>query len=286
MTSPLTGLSALAGYQVQIDADSQATPEERMGGTADPAHGQYLAEPSIPRGSRIGPPHGPFGPENQLLSDEFWFMEGGGQPDQDPDFDYTPNTHAGPWPKGILSGANTGDVGPDATASRLAQSYALHSLDKNAKARLQTDRAFALNDEWQTVEQLNPGSDTLQEVPKQAKSGLAGWGTTDRRQSMERQNEFGFDSAHQHRRFAVGSIPGNTMWMRPGGRPLVKSFAGPARPPIGENSPFTGQDLGQTFGIDGAVLQNVPTEYVPPAQPNLAVPVTYPGDNDSYVEWY
>jgi len=287
MTRPLTGLSGLAGYQVQINEDSQATPEERMGGPADPAHGHYLAEPNIPRGSRIGPPHGPFGPENQLLSDEYWFMEAGGIPEQDPEFDYTPNTHAGPWPKGILSGSAVGDVGPDETALRLRQSYALHSLGTNAKARSNTDRSEALNDTWETVELLNPGYDNLEEIPRQAKTaGINGWGSRDRRQSLARQNDFGFDSAHVHRRFATGGIPGNTMWMRPGGRPLVKTMASPARPPIGSNSPFTGQDLGQSFGIDGAVLQNVPTEYVPPPNPNLAAPIQYTSGDDAYVEWY
>jgi hypothetical protein len=111
------------------------------------------------------------------------------------------------------------------------------------------------------------------------------WGTRDRVQSMARQNEFGFDSSHRHRRYADAPIPGNYMWLRPGGRPLQKTLAGPARPAIGPESPFSGDDLGFTFGIDGAVLQNVPTEYVSPAQPKLAAPMAY-DDNDAVVEWY
>lgn len=287
MTSPLTGLTAISGLQTIVDENSQATPEERMGGPADPAHANALAEPYIPRGAQLGTQHGPYGPENQLLSDEYWFFEAGGIPDQDPTYDHTPSHRAGPWPKGIASGPNLGDVNPDATAMRLEQSYRLHSVDTGAQSRIQVDKAYALNDTWETVEQNNPGSDTLAQIPRQAMSGVNGWGTRDRRQSMALQNEFDFDTAHQHRRYATGSIPGNTMWMKPGGRPLVKSLAGPARPPIGVDSPFTGQDLGEAFSYDGAILQNVPSEYVPPPTPNLSAAVVsgQTGD-DAYVEWY
>lgn len=284
MTRPLTGLTGLAGYQVTIDEDSQATPEDRMGGPADPEHGKYLAEQSIPRGSRMGTPVGPVGPENQLLGDEGWFWEIGGEPEQDPQFDYTPSTHAGPWPKGFLSGP-AGDIGPDATAAKLTQSYELHSMDKNGPAVQQHTRSEPLNDQWDGIDQLNPGNSDLSTLPKQSQSSGFQWGTRDRTQSMARQNEFGFDTAHQHRRWAAGSVPGNYLWMIPGGRPLVKTLAGPARPAIGPDSPFSGQDLGQAFGLDGAVLQNVPSEYVAPPVPNLtAAPVS--SVNDSYPEWY
>jgi hypothetical protein len=281
----LTGLSGLAGYQVIVDENNQATPEERMGGVVDPAHADYLAQPNIPRGSRMGEPHGPYGPDNQLLSDETWFLEAGGTADQDPLFDHTPNTHAGPWPKGVASGPNLGDVGPDAMAQRRAQSHALHSMGTNADAQSNHTRGFALNDDWDTVDQINPGNSDLASLPNQSKSSGFGWGTRDRTQSFARQNEFGFDSSHQHRRFATGSIPGNYMWMQPGGRPMAKSLPGPARPPIGVDSPFAGQDLGQSFSIDGSILQNVPTEYVAPPQPRLAQNPSV-DSNDSYVEWY
>lgn len=283
-SQPLSGLTGIAGYQVVVDENSQATPEERMGGTVDPAHADYLAQQNIPRGSRMGAPIGPYGPDNQLLSDETWFFEPGGDSTQDPLFDHTPNTHAGPWLKGTQSGP-VGDISPDANARVLAQSYEKHGMGANADKRATYDRGFALNDDWQTVDQTNPGHSDLASLPDQSKSSGFGWGTTDRSQSFARQNEYGFDSAHQHRRFATGSIPGNYMWMRPGGRPLVKSLPGPARPPIGVDSPFTGQDLGQAFSYDGAILQNTPTEYVAPAQPQLAAAPSV-DSNDSYVEWY
>ena len=282
----LTGLTGLAGYQVVVDENSQATPEERMGGPANDAHADYLAQANIPRGSRMGTPVGPLGPENQLLSDSMWFFEAGGSPDQDPNFDSTPNTHAGPWPKGVASGPYLGDTGPDAMAARRAQSFELHSDGMNGAAHVVKDRDEALNDQWETVEQTNPGSSDLASgLPNQQRSSGYGWGWRDRSLSLARQNDFGFDSSHQYRRFATGSIPGNYMWMKPGGRPMAKTLPGPARPAIGVDSPFAGQDLGESFSIDGAILQNTPTEYNPPPQPTLAANPPA-GANDSYVEWY
>lgn len=284
---PLTGLSGLAGYQVTVDENSQATPEERMGGTVDPAHEDYLAQANIPRGSRLGTPQGPYGPENQLLGDEMYFMEPGGSPSQDPDYDYTPNTHGGPWPKGIASGPNLGDTGPDAMANRRRQSFQLHSDGMNAEAASNRTRGEALNDTWTTVEQTNPGNSDLEPgLPKQQRSSGYGWGWRDRSLSLARQNEFGFDAAHQHRRIATGNIPGNFMWMKPGGRPMAKGLPGPARPAIGPDSPFAGQDLGQAFSVDGSILQNVPSEYVAPPQPRLAAAPSVDSNSDSIVEWY
>lgn len=284
MPQPLTGLSGLANLQTQIDENAQATPEQRMGGTADPSHAKYLAEDYIRRGAQLGEPRGPYGPDNQLLSDESWFWESGGEPSQDPTMDYTPSHRAGPWPKGILSGP-VGSPGPDDQGPKLAQLSELHGINTNAQAKAQSGGTAALNDDWETVDQLNPGESLLEPISKQAMSAGFGWGTRDRTQSMAAQNAYGFDSAHMWRRYATGGIPGNNYWMRPGGRPLVKSLPGPARPAIGPDSPFAGQDLGVTFDINGAILQNVPSEYVAPPTPSLAAAPGY-DENSSYVEWY
>lgn len=284
MTKPLTGLSGLAGYQQQIDEDSQASPEERMGGTADPSHSKPLAEDYIRRGAQMGAPIGPYGPDNQLLGDESWFWESGGEPPQDPTFDRTPSHRAGPYPKGILSGP-VSNGGPDDTADRLIQSYRLHSIDTGAELRLQTSGRYVQNDEWQRIDELNPGNSDLAKLPKQSQSSGYGWGTRDRTQSMGAQNDYGFDSAHMMRRWASGGIPGNNMWLKPGGRPMVKSMPGPARPAIGPDSPFTGDDLGQAFSYDGAILQNVPQEYTAPPTPRLSDAPSV-DSNDSYVEFY
>jgi hypothetical protein len=284
MTQPVNGLSAIAGYQVIVDQYDQATPEERSGSPANPAHAQPSPETSIPRGSRIGPAITPIGPENQLLSpfDE-WSLTPAGNEYDDPYFDHTPSRRAGPHPRGILSGPLDASS-PNSIANQTEQSAILHGIKTNAPAH-SNKTIDARNDEWETVEQVNSGNSDLVPLPRQSMSSGYGFGTRDRTQSFALQNEYGYDSYHQHRRYAVGSIPGNSLWMVPQGRVMVKHPAGPARPPIGVDSPFTGQDLGAAFGVDGALLQNVPTEYSAPPQPSLA-PSIASDVNDSVVEWY
>lgn len=289
----LTGLTGIAEYQQQINEDAQATPEERSGGMADERHA-HRGEVSRPypwesSSLGMGGSHGPYGPENQMLGDEQWFYQPAGDVSDDPTFDLTPSTHATPFPKGVASGPVPGET-PDDIANQLTQSAWLHSV-KNQAGRKALYPAQALgiqNDTWEELVETTPGHSDLSVLPRQAMSSGFMFGTTDRTQSMARQNGYGYDSAHMHRRYATGSIPGNTMWMRPGGRPLAKSLPGPARPAIGPDSPFAGQDLGLAFGIDGAILQNMPTEYVPPAQPSLAPAVSYQGysGDESVVEWY
>lgn len=287
MAGMLTGLTGLAGYQVQIDADAQASAEERLGGTANPRHNEGPTARPYPYMSPQGQTgaHGPYGPENQLLGDEQWFWEPAGHWSEDPFMDQTPSRRAGPWPKGIASGPVPGE-GPDDIANQLAQSYAIHGINTRAGMK-QLYSHDALQDEWQSFDQNNAGHTELTRLPKQAMSSGFMWGTRDRTQSMARQNEYDFDTAHMFRRWATGAIPGNTMWMKPGGRPLAKSLAGPARPAIGVDSPFHGDDLGQAFGIDGAILQSVPTEYSPPPNVNLAAELAWDESaNTAVVEWY
>lgn len=283
MTQPLTGLTGIAQLQTLVEDPSDATPEVRSGGVADPRHGQALTDQTIPRGSRMGTPIGPVGPENQLLGEfDSFVLTPAGNEYQDPYFDHTPSRRAGPWPKGILSGPL--DFSPTRTAEQLQQSEIIHGIDTNADAH-STYMVDATNDNWDVIEQTNSGHTDVQANTRQSMSSGFTFGSRDRVQSFARQNEYGFDSAHQHRRFALPHIPGNYMWLQPGGRPMVKNLAGPARPAIGTDSPFTGDDLGQSFNIDGAMLQNVPSEYVPPPQPTLSASVVSDA-NDSVVEWY
>jgi len=284
----LTGLTGLAGYQVMIDEDSQASPEERMGESANPKHGEGTTTHPYPYMSNQGQTgaHGPYGPENQLLGDEQWFIEPAGHWSEDPYMDQTPSRRAGPWPKGIASGPVPSE-GPDDIANQLRQSYAIHQIDTRAGMKsLHSQLGDATNDTWESFELNSPGHSELTRLPKQAMSSGFMWGTRDRTQSMARQNEHGFDTAHMWRRWATGAIPGNTMWMRPGGRPLAKSLAGPSRPAVGVDSPFHGDDLGQSFGIDGAMLQNIPTEYAPPPVVALAPQLTWDESNAPSVEFY
>jgi hypothetical protein len=282
----LTGLSGLAGYQQTIDTESQATPEQRSGDVADPRHATIAAgQPPIylSKSMQAAEMHGPYGPQNQLLDDSYWFWEPAGNPRQDPMMDNTPSKRAAPWPKGISSGRVPSE-GPDDIGNQLDQSYAIHRINFGASKRMQLS-LNAQQDEWDELWEVDSGnSDQPPLEPRSISSGFM-WGTRDRQQSMARQNGFGFDSSHKHRRYATGPIPGNTMWMLPGGRPLAKSLPGPARPAIGSDSPFAGQDLGEAFGINGAMLQNVPTEYVAPPQPNLAAAVQ-PSGYDASEQWW
>ena len=287
----LTGLTGIAGYQVQIDADAQADPDERHGNIADPRHGQLdRTQPYTWEANSVqaGVGHGPYGPENQLLGDEWYFIQPAGDVTQDPYMDRTPARRAAPWPKGIASGSVPGET-PDQISDQLLQSYAIHGIRANAGMKMvRTQQGDIQQDEWVSLDEVNSGNSDLRPLDKQAISSGFMWGTRDRTQSMARQNEYGYDSKHMLRRYAVGPIPGNTLWMKPGGRPLAKSLPGPARPAIGIDSPFSGDDLGASFSIDGALLQSVPAEYSPPAQPNLAV--SLPRSSESYgnsvVEWY
>lgn len=286
----LTGLTGIAGLQVMINQQSQATPEERSGGSVNPKHAVKgeTAKPYIWESTMTpGGSHGPYGPENQLLGDTAWLDEPAGFGWEDPDFDHTPATHAAPSVVGQLSGPTPGTT-PDDTAAHLRQSMRAHSANTGASLRSQhSSQGWALNDDWQSFQNVHTGHTEVRDVPDQMKSAGFGFGTTDRVQSFARQNAYGFDSAHTDRRWAAGSIPGNNYWMRPGGRPLVKSLAGPARPPIGVDSPFANQDLGVAFGIGGAVLMDTPSEYVAPPQPNLSVPRQYTEPyGDALTEWY
>ena len=282
MTSPITGLSALAGYQ-SVDEWNQATPTDRMGGPANPLHATGAPNP-YGRGSRIGTPIGPAGPESNIVGEfESWALTPAGNEYDDPQFDHTPSRRAGPAPRGVMSGPIDA-VSPTSIAYQLQQSYMLHGINTNAAAHTQRN-IDAENDAWYTMEQVNSGHTDLQPSSRQSMSSGFMWGTRDRVQSFAQQNEFGFDSAHVHRRYAQSPIPGNFMWMKPGGRPMVKGLPGPARPAIGPDSPFTGDDLGASFSINGAMLQNVPTEYTPPPQPTLAASVNSE-QFDSVVEWY
>lgn len=287
----LTGLSGLAGMQVLVDGNSQATPAERSGDTADPRHdGEWNKSRPYPWQSQIVPGStlpAPKGVDNQMLGDEYWFMTPAGNETQNPLMDRTPSRRAAPWPKGILSGP-VPSQGPEDVAEQRRQSYLIHAVDAGAsRAMTRTPDGWVQQDDWREIDTVDSGHTDVRPIGnRQNLSSGFMFGTRDRVQSMAGQNSFGFDSHHLHRRYAAGSIPGNYYWMRPGGRPLVKMMAGPARPAIGPDSPFEGDDLGAAFGIDGAILQTPATEYIPPPQPYLAPNPTIPEGDTGEVEWY
>jgi hypothetical protein len=205
-----------------------------------------------------------------------WFIEPSGDLATDPTADYN-----APWrTKSHASVHNETISGPvpnqaDAIHDQLRQ-MGNHGSDLGTSRNMQTDQqGYAVQDHWQEIWNVTPGHEDTPLAPGSISNQSGGWGANDHAENTYRkQNGWGLGSAHLHRRFATGSIPGNYMWMRPGGRMMYKTLAGPARPAIGGNSPFQGDDLGNAFAYDtGAILQSQPTQYVPPPEPYLAPPV-------------
>jgi hypothetical protein len=211
-------------------------------------------------------------------SGDFFPSLGAGTLTEDPTSERPPWTHAAPYPKDTIG---DGSVGPDNTIRKLNDNAKIHGIVVGGKRNVQLFTMDPLQDDWRELWQVDANHTDLSTVPAQMLSGAApgGRGHTDSKQSHAKQNEFGYGSRHMHRRYAAGSIPGNYYWMRPGGRPMIKSLAGPARPPIGEGSQFTGNDLGQAFSVDGAILQSPPVQYSAPLAPYVA-----PGYTPSQME--
>jgi hypothetical protein len=274
----MSGPAGLTGLQGFVNTNPEATPEEIQGSPVNPAHTQAWWETAefSPQDSAISgytgiPPSG-----LPVFTDSI----GDGSADADsalpagflaqsPNSDMTPRTHAAPWPKGIEQ-----SVQPDSVTRQLIQSAEIHASDTGAGRTMFYQNA-ALQDHWQDFYDVEPGQSNVDSnIGSQAKTGMApgGFASHGREQSLARQNQYGFDAVHMHRRFAVGSVPGNYMWMKPGGRPMVKSLPGPARPANGPG-PFEGQDMSWGYAASspvGGVLQNAPVEYQPPPQPVLA----------------
>lgn len=285
----MEGLSALAGLTGYTIDSPEATPEDRSGNTADPRHGNvgeaaqpYSWESLQTPGARANSP-GPA--EDGLIEDDFFWSLTAGRVEEMDAGETAPWTHAGPWPADPIG---DGSVGPDNAVRQLMMNAALRSIPVGPRSRaMYRPWANPMQDAWKEIWQVDPNSDDLPEVSEQLKGSWAsgGRGSTDRRHSHARQNGYGFDGRHMHRRFAVGHIPGNFPWMRPASRPLVKGIPGPARPPIGPNSQFAGQDIGAAFAVDGAILQNPPNAYGGPPMPYVAPamdPNSDAGDTGGY----
>ena len=276
---PLTGLTGLGTLQTLQEDTPELTAEEVHGSSANPYHGQVGEQATPTSSASLAVPGSGSAwatPVDGLVDDTYSFpLLTAGKLADDPTSERAPWTHAAPWPKDPIG---DGSVGPDNTIRQLNANAAIHAIDVGGKRNINILTMDPLQDDWREIWQVDPNHTDLAEVPAQMKSGAApgGRGHTDRTQSNAHQNQYGFDSRHMHRRYAAGSIPGNYMWMNPGGRMLVKSMAGPARPPIGEGSQFTGNDLGQAFSVDGAILQAAPVQYV--AQPSPYVAPGYTSD--------
>jgi hypothetical protein len=287
----LTSLVGLTGYTID---NPEATPEDRSGNAADPRHANVgeQAQPyswqSLAVPGAIPDPPGPS--DSGLIEHDYdWYSTLVASQIEDlPAGDTAPWTHAGPWPADPIG---DGSVGPDNAVRQLEMNAALRSLKVGpANRAMWRPWANPTQDAWQEIWEVNPNSDDIPVATNQMKASLApgGRGSTDRRQSFAKQNDYGFDSRHMRRRFAVGHIPGNFPWMKPAGRPLVKGIPGPAKPAIGPHSQFAGQNLGAAFGTNGAILENPPNAYAGPAVPYIAPqsPTDQTQDPYDYTDYY
>lgn len=270
MLSPIGGITGLRGWE---NPTPEATPEQRSGDIADPRHAQLgeVAEP-YPWEAFPGIGHGPYGPDNQLLGDsaDAVLSLPASEVRDDPTMDQSPvRSHAAPWPRGLPKSGDPNDV-----EQWRAEQTDIHASNLGASREAQEiPTAEPVQDYWSAVDDTSPGVlfPQLQEVPGQIKSsGAGGWGSRDRVQSYAEQNGYGFDSHHLFRRFAHGAIPGNYNWMTAGQRPLIKSIPGGAIIPVGADSPFAGQDPGQSYDAQGAALLVLPATYQVPPDPQVA----------------
>lgn len=278
----MPGPAPIGPIRAIVRTSPEAPAEVIHGGPANPYHGQpgEAAEPypwEAYAGS-WGHPTGPLGAENELLGDTPDTMTfAAGMLSDDPTADHTPyRTHAAPH----ITGVET-TTGPDAAARRLAQSAEVHGISTNAGAsRLYDPTMLAQQDNWEHFYNVVPGEDMVPQIPGQVSAQANGFGVKDRTSNeYASRNKYGFDSSHRMRRYATGSVPGNYMWMRPGQRPMIKTLPGPARPAVGPG-PFQGQDTSQPFNVEGAILQDSPTEYTAPPQPYVAAtPTASPTDS-------
>lgn len=285
----LTSLVGLTGFTVD---KPEASPEDRSGNAADSRHANVgeAAQPyswqSLQTPGALAASPGP--EDNGLIEDDFYWSLTASQVEELPAGDTAAWTHAGPWPADPIG---DGSVGPDNAVRQLMTNAALRSLKVGpANRAMYRPWANPQQDAWREIWEVNPNSDDIPVATEQMKASLApgGRGSTDRRQSFAHQNSYGFDSRHMHRRFAVGHIPGNFPWMRPGSRPLVKSIPGPAKPPIGPSSQFAGQNLGEAFGTRGAILESDANAYPGPAFPYVApqMDTSNEGESQDYTDFY
>jgi len=258
--SPIQGLP-----NTRVVVQPEAPPEKVHGGPANEFHGNVGERAEPYPWEEFAGPHFPHEPADAAmlgdLPESMTFAAG--YLAQDPSGDQTPyHSHAGPITKGMPAA----DRDPEGTAEYLRQSYEAHSV-KTGASRAGRQGAYVQEDAWTGFWNTVPGDDQVPTVPGPIGASVGGFGVNDHRSNaFAKVNSFGLAASHRMRRFATGHIPYNYMWMNGAGRPLHKFLPGTLNPPIGEG-PFQGDDPMNTYGIQGAVLQEPATEYVAPPQP-------------------
>ena len=289
-TLGITGITGLNTDRFRVVLQPEAAPAGVHGNAVDPKHTQTgeTAEP-YPWIEFLGP-HGPYGPaESDLLSElpESRTLPAG-EIVQDPSGDQTPYyTHGGPNIPGLLFNRETGPNHlPDGASSYLEKSRLAHGVRTNAgeKGRQSSNPE---NDPWTSFYEPIQGEDLLTNDrvrDGQVGPSAFGYGVNDHMSNdFPKVNSYGFNTAHRMRRYSTNVVPGNWMWLNPGGRPLHKTMPHSAYPPTGDG-PFSGQDATYGYGIEGAILMDSATEYVAPPQPKVVPAVQAYDDVSPVVE--
>jgi hypothetical protein len=268
------GVNGITGF---IVSNPEAPPFEMQGGPADPAHKEWgeQASPYPWENVPMGPYPGLINPIDGMVGNiPNYGSLNTGTLVQDPTADQTPTYHAAPFPN-----EGPGSPAPDqmdihgrahGSKRQLLQSLRIHASNSGAGLRrLFAPTQLVKQDEWTAFFNPVQGEDIVPAIPGSVSSNAGGFGTNDHvSNAYHKANEYGLNTSHRHRRYAGGPIPGNEMWMKPGGRPMVRSLTGIHNFPI--SGAFAGDDPGATFGYQGAILVDTPPEYVAPPQVNVA----------------
>jgi hypothetical protein len=264
------GVNGITGFVI---SSPEAPPFEVHGGPANPMHKQWgeTASPYPWEVVPMGPYPGLMNPIDGMVGS----VPGSGSLEaglmaQDPTSDQTPAYHAAPFP-------NEGPASPspdqldkhgraEGSTRQLLQSLRIHASNTGAGLRrLFAPTQLVKQDEWTGFFNPETGEDLVPPIPGSISSNAGGFGTNDHvSNAWHKANAYGINTSHRHRRFATGPIPGNQMWMKPGGRPMVRSYTGQHNFPV--SGAFAGDIPGATFGYQGAILVDTPPEYVAPPQ--------------------
>lgn len=269
------GVNSITGFVV---TNPEATPFEVHGYPVHPTHSQpgEQASPYPWENIPMGPYPGLMNPIDGMITEIGNNSNAldAGYLAQDPTADQTPSYNAAPFPtEGPTSPtADQLDMAERLKGStrQLLESASIHASNLGASLkRLFMPQMLARQDDWQAFYNPETGNDNVPKIPGQFGYAANGIGVNDHvSNAYAKVNAYNFNTAHRHRRYAGGAIPGNNMWMKPGGRPMVRSFTGIDHFPL--SGAFANDDPGATFGYQGAILQNIPSEYVAPPEPNLA----------------
>jgi hypothetical protein len=191
---------------------------------------------------------------------------------QDPTADQTPAYHAAPFPNEGPAALNADQVDiinrAKGSTRQLLDSFRVHAHNTGAGLRRLFDPTMlSKQDSWTGFFNPEMGEDIVPKIPGSVSNNAGGYGSNDHvSNAYAKVNRYAFNTSHRHRRYATGPIPGNNMWLKPGGRPMVRSNTGQYH--FATSGAFEGDDPGATFGLPGAILAEVPSEYAPPPQVN------------------